>query len=77
MPRPTDDEVRAALDEASLPAGNGTVILTRTNGVMEYDRALRLARACLILGQPVSDTMSVEVFEAIAERIAAIEARLP
>lgn len=77
MLRPTDDEVRAALIEASLPAGNGTVILTRTSSVMEYDKALKLTRACLILGQPVSDVMTVEAYEAIAERIAAIEARLP
>jgi len=75
MSIPTEAQITRALDEIADPLGNGR---WRWPGNVEHgdEESRQIVRACLILGLPVSDLISAQLFSTMAERLAIAEERI-
>lgn len=79
MHEPTDEEVRQYLaqhGQLAGPAAYDTNAWWRISDAGPYHReedALAIIRACLMLGVPVTDTITSEMWLALVERVAQIE----
>lgn len=80
MNAPTDDEVTSALAEVATPEVLGNVTGWRFHVTWEWYRdakARKIARFCVMLGQPVSDVLRADLFAALVDEVAAIQKGSP
>lgn len=76
---PTEEEITAALREHAEEWTPDIWAFSKTVGgvtLHETEKARKIVKVCLMLGQPVSDVITIDLFLAMAERLAAIEGRL-
>lgn len=73
---PTDEEVLRALNENATKLENGNWTFGNPLYFHPEQSAKNIVRICLILGLPVSDIGTSEMFLAMVNRIVAIESRL-
>ena len=76
---PTEEEVTAALHEhAKQWAPDAWVFRGVASNPMPHttDNARMIVKACLILGQPISDVLTIKMFLSLVERVDAIQRRI-
>lgn len=75
MNEPTDDEITRALAEAATPRFGGLGKQWSFGGEVWHDeRTARLiARSCLILGVRVTDTLTIDAWFALLDRVLVLE----
>lgn len=76
---PTEEEITAALHEhAHQQEPDAWVFGPRSWTPMPHStaKARMIVKACLILGQPVSDVMTIDMFLTLVERVVALEGRI-
>ncbi len=73
---PTDEEVQTALNTYGMQVENGCWIFSSPQYPHTQHDAENIVRICLMLGLPVTDVGTSEMFLALVNRIVALEARL-
>ncbi len=76
---PTEEEITAALHEHAEQWTPDTWVFGgfASNPVPHTTaKARMIVKACLILGQPISDVLTIDMFLTLVERVVAIEGRL-
>lgn len=73
---PTDDEITVALQVHADQWGPDAWVFGAGWVQHTEAKARMIVKACLLLGQPVSDVLTIDIFLALTERLVALEGRL-